>query len=143
MKNVKVPGWFWGVVIFALLWNIMGVLSFIQHTFISEEALAMLPENESALYENYPAWATAIFAVAVFGGLFGSLGLLLRKRWSKLLFIISLSAVVPQMIHNLFFTKSMEVYGPGQATTMPSMIVLFAILFIWFSNVAIKKSWLK
>ncbi|WP_339666172.1 hypothetical protein [Maribacter arcticus] len=137
------PKWFWVVAIFFLLWNIMGVLSFFAHTFISEEALAALPDNEKELYGDYPIWTTIVFAIAVFFGLFGSLGLLLKKRWSKLAFIISLCAIIPQMIHNVFFTKSMDVYGPGQAATMPIMVVVSGFFLIWFSKYAINQNWLK
>ena len=145
MENVKmkIPKWFWVVAIFFLLWNIMGVFSFFAHTFISEEALAALPDNEKELYGDYPIWTTIVFAIAVFFGLFGSLGLLLKKRWSKIAFIISLCAIIPQMIHNVFFTKSMDVYGPGQAATMPIMVLVFGFFLIWFSNYAINKNWLK
>jgi len=136
------PKWFWSIAIFFLLWNIMGVFSFFTHTFISEEALAVLPEKERELYGDYPIWTTVVFAIAVFFGLFGSLGLLLKKKWSKLAFIISICAILPQMIHNVFFTKSMEVYGPGQAATMPIMVVVFGLFLIWFSNYSINKNWL-
>jgi len=145
MKNstTKIPVWFWLLAIFFLLWNVMGVLSFFAHTFISEEALAALPNNERELYGDYPLWTTLVFAIAVFGGLLGSIGLLLKKRWSKVAFIISLLAIIPQMIHNVFFTKSMDVYGPGQAATMPIMVVLFGVFLVWFSNYCIRKKWLK
>lgn len=140
---MKIPKWFWVVAIFFLLWNIMGVFSFFAHTFISEEALAALPDNEKELYGDYPIWTTIVFAIAVFFGLFGSLGLLLKKRWSKIAFIISLCAIIPQMIHNVFFTKSMDVYGPGQAATMPIMVVVSGFFLIWFSKYAINQNWLK
>lgn len=102
-----------------------------------------LPENERALYGEYPLWTTIVFAVAVFGGMLGSIALLLRKKWAKTAFIISLIGIIPQMVHNVFFTKSIEVYGPGQAATMPIMVVIFALFLIWFSNYAINKNWLR
>jgi len=121
----------------------MGVISFFGHTFISDESLAKLPEIERELYGDYPIWTTIVFAIAVFGGFVGSLGLIFKKRWSKIAFVISLCSIVPQMIHNVFFTKSMEVYGPGQAATMPILVVIFGIFLIWFSNFSINKNWLK
>jgi hypothetical protein len=143
MENIKIPKWFWVITIFFLLWNIMGLLSFFAHTFISEDALAALPQNERELYGDYPIWTTIVFAIAVFFGFFGSLGLLLKKKWAKLAFIISLCAIIPQMIHNLFFTKSIDVYGTGQAATMPILVVVFGLILIWFSNYSIDKKWLK
>ena len=139
MTTKKAPIGFWLVTIFCILWNIMGVLSFFAHTFITEEAIALLPENEQALYGEYPVWTTIIFAIAVFAGLFGSIGLAAKKKWAKLMFAISLAAVIPQMIHNVFFTSSIEVYGAVQASLMPALVVIFAIWFYMFSNAAIKK----
>jgi len=141
-NNIKIPVWFWVIAIFFLLWNLMGVISFFAHTFISEEALAKLPTNERELYGDYPIWSTIVFAVAVFGGLIGSFGLILKKKWSKIAFIISLCAIIPQMIHNVFFTKSIEVYGPGQASTMPIMVIVLGLFIVWFTNFGIKKNWL-
>lgn len=140
--KIKIPVWFWVLAIFFLLWNSMGVISFFAHTFISEEALTKLPSNERELYGDYPLWTTLIFAIAVFFGFIGSIGVFAKKKWSKTAFIISLCAIVPQMIQNVFFTKSIEVYGLAQAVTMPIMVVAFGVFLVWFSNYGIKKHWL-
>jgi len=47
------------------------------------------------------------------------------------------------MIHNVFYTKSMDVYGPVQATTMPILVVVFGVFLVWFSDYAIKNNWIK
>ncbi|MBC8754865.1 hypothetical protein H2O64_09300 [Kordia sp. YSTF-M3] len=142
-EKTKIPAWFWVVSIISLLWNIMGVLSFVAHTFISDEALAALPANEKALYGEYPLWTTIVFAIAVFAGTLGAIGLVLKKKWSKMAFIISLLAIIPQMTHNLFFTKSIDVFGAAQAVTMPALVVVFGIFLVWFSIFGIKKNWLQ
>ena len=142
MANNKTPIWFWVVVILCLLWNIMGALSFFYHVFITPEAIALLPENEQALYGEYPLWTSVIFAIAVFSGLLGALALILKKKWAKPIFVISLCAIIPQMIHNLFFTSAIAVYGVGQAVTMPIIVFVLGLCFLWFSSVANKKGWL-
>ncbi len=78
--TVNIPKWFWAVAIFFLLWNIMGVLSFLGHTFISSETIAELPEKEQALYGEHPLWTSIVFAIAVLTGFAGSIGLLLKKE---------------------------------------------------------------
>ncbi len=140
--SIKVPGWFWGVSILFLLWNIMGVLSFVGHAFISEETLAAMTESERQLFDSYPIWIYVAFALAVLGGFIGCVGLLLRKKWSKMTFTISLIAIIIQMGYNTFFTKTIEVYGMTQALTMPILIVVFGIFLLWFSNFCIKKGWI-
>ncbi len=141
-EKTKVPMWFWVLAIIFLLWNIMGLGSFFMHAFISTDALDAMLSAERALYESYPLWTMIVFAIAVFGGFLGSLGLVLRKKWSKLAFIISICAIIPQMIQNVFFTKSIEVYGLVQAVTMPILVVVFGVFLIWFSILGIKKQWL-
>jgi len=143
VEKVKIPVWFWIIAVFFLLWNIMGVISFLSFTFISDESLANLPISERELYGDYPFWTTIVFAIAVLSGFIGSIGLLLKKKWSKLAFIISLCAIIPQMIQNVFFTKSMEVYGLVQTITMPIFVIVFGIFLVWFSNFSINKNWLK
>ncbi len=142
-EKTKLPNWYWAVGIFFLLWNIMGLLSFYMHTFISEEALMALPDNERALYTQYPLWTTIAFAIAVFFGFAGSVGLILKKKWAKMAFFVSFGALVPQMIQNVFFTTSIDVYGVAQTITMPILVVSFGLLSIWFSKYCIEKNWLK
>ena len=142
-EKTKVPMWFWVVAIFFLLWNIMGVGSFFMHTLLSNEALDALPAAEQEIYNSYPLWTEIIFAVAVFGGFLGSIGLVFRRKWAKLAFIISICAIIPQMIQNVFFTKSIEVYGLIQAITMPILVVVIGLFLIWFSMLSIKKNWLR
>lgn len=143
MENLKIPKWFWFVSIVFLLWNIMGVLSFFAHTFISDEALGLLSPEEQKLYGQYPPWTTVVFAVAVLSGLTGSLGMILKKKWSKRILVISIIAIIIQMSHNVFLTDSIQVYGLGQAITMPIVVVLTGIVMVWFSDSSIKKGWLQ
>jgi len=140
MKD-KSPIWFWMVSSFFLLWNILGLFSFFSHVFISEETLSQLPADQMQMYAQYPLWTDIVFAIAVFSGLAGSLALLLRKSWSYNAFLISICAIIPQMIHNVFFTDAMQVYGLTQSITMPILVVLFGVLLLWFSKRSISKNW--
>ncbi len=144
MENQKttIPKWYWALVVLFLLWNLMGVVSFFQHTFITDEALQALPAAERDLYNSYPLWTKIAFAFAVFGGAIGSVGLVMKKKWAKYAFIVSLVGIIPQMAHNLFFTKAREVYGPG-TEIMPVLIIVFGVFLVWFSAFGIKKNWLK
>ena len=141
-KQRRIPMWFRVLSIVFLLWNLMGVFSFLAHTFISSEAIAALTANERALYGEYPLWTTIVFAIAVGAGLIGAIGLVLRRKWSKGAFIISLLAIIPQMIHNVFFTSAIDVYGTVQAVTMPILVVVFGFVLVWFSAFGIKKHWM-
>ena len=71
---------FWIIGIIALIWNILGVVAYLMQAYMTQEDLLALPLEEQALYLDIPAWVTAAFALAVFGGLLGCLLLLLRKK---------------------------------------------------------------
>jgi hypothetical protein len=137
----KAPTWFWIVSVVALLWNLLGVMAYLARVFMSPEALAALPEAERMLQETTPAWATAAFAFAVWGGTLGSVLLLLRKEWALPVLLVSLAGIVVQLTHSLFFSKALEVYGPG-GLAMPIMILLFAIFLVWFVRKAQATGWI-
>jgi hypothetical protein len=125
------------------MWNLMGVMMYIMQVTMSPETLQALPEAEQQLYTNIPMWATAAFAIAVWGSTLGCILLLLRRKLANPVFTIAYFAILVQMVHSLFISKSIEVYGPGQAASMPIMIILIGGFLIWYSRRATAMGWLK
>jgi hypothetical protein len=136
-----IPRSFWIISAVALVWNLLGVAAYVMQVTMSEDALMKLPEAERMLYENIPAWATGAFAVAVFGGVLGSLLLLLRKSWAVPVFTVSLAAIFVQDYYWFFVARSMEVYGPG-GMIMPAMVIVIGVLLLWYSRTASAKAWI-
>jgi len=124
---------FWVIGVIALVWNVMGVMAYLAQAYMTEDVLATLPEAEQALYQNIPAWATAAFAIAVFGGSLGCLLLLMKKKLAKTVFSISLLGILVQMYYNLFQSNAMEVYGPG-GMVMPILVLVIGAFLIWYSQ---------
>lgn len=139
-KNDKPTSAFWIISVLALLWNIMGVAAYLGQAYMTDEVLKALSEGEQAYYENVPAWVTAAFAIAVFAGAFGCVGLLMRKKWGTILFVISIIAVIAQSTYNLFIQKFMEV--PLQHMIWSIVVIIIAIFLVWFSSNATKKGWI-
>ena len=88
-----------------------------------------------------PLWSLVAFAIGVFGGAIGSLGLLIQKKWAFYPFLLSLVGVVAQMTYWLFFTKAVEVYGSG-TYTMPVLVILVAFSLLRLAKNGIKKEYL-
>ena len=132
---------FWVIAVVALNWNLMGVIAYLAQAYMTEEALAALPEAERAINANYPTWATAAFAIAVFGGAIGCILLLLRKKMASTLFIVSLIGILVQMTYNFMMSKAAEVYGPG-GMIMPVMVILIGFFLVWYSKQSTTKGWL-
>ena len=139
--KVSPPVWFWIVAAICLVWNLLGVMAYISQVTMSPEDLAALPEAERLFYESRPAWATAAFAIAVWGGALGSLTLLLRKSFAFHLLLASLIGILVQMFHSFFISNSFEVFGPGRAI-MPIMVIVIGIALVWFTRSSKTKGWI-
>lgn len=74
-KKKSIPIWFWIVTIIALIWNLTGVMQFILQVSMTSQDLAILPEDQQALYAVMPSWVNIAFALAVFGGTLGCIAL--------------------------------------------------------------------
>ena len=135
------PKWFSIVAILALVWNLFGVVAYIGRVTMGPEAFAALPEDQQAYLESTPAWATAAFAFAVWGGAIGALLLALKKAWAYPVLIVSLIGVLVQMVHSFFIANSMEVYGPG-GVAMPIMVLAVGFYLVWLARSAKSKGWI-
>ena len=140
-RTNKAPLWFWIASVLALAWNLLGVMAYFQQTMMTPEALQALPEAERALLTATPAWVTAAFATAVFGGAAGSLLLVLRSRIALPVLVLSLTGVLAQMSYVVFVSKAFEVYGPG-GLAMPTVVLLVSILLPFFARHAARRHWI-
>ena len=135
------PRSFWIISILALLWNLLGVASYLMTVKMSPDALAAMPEAERALYQNIPAWVTSSFAIAVFGGTLACILLLMRKRVASTLFLVSLLAILVQMGHAFFMTQMLAVHGAAGAA-LPLCVIVAAMFLLWYSRGAQSRGWL-
>ncbi|WP_318309934.1 hypothetical protein [Flagellimonas crocea] len=142
MTSVKPPVWFWVVSVIALLWNLIGVMNYLNQAYNQVALLEGMDQVQREAFEGIPAWATAAFAIAVFSGTLASIGLLVRKKWAITLFAISLFAAVAQFFHWLFISNAVEAFGPS-TYAMPIVVVFIGIYLIFFSKKAFQKGWLK
>jgi hypothetical protein len=140
--EIKPPSWYRPAAIVAVLWELMGVASYLYHVSLSPEAIAALPPGQATLMTITPAWVNGAFAIATFGGLLGALGLVLRRRWARALLIVSLIAVIIQFGWTFAVGKAHELIGPS-AAGFPAFIILVAILLVWFAGVATRRGWLR
>ena len=141
-EYVKPPIWFWVVSVLALIWNLAGVVVYLAQAFATPEMMKAMPEEERMMIEQRPAWATSAFAIAVWGGLLGSLLLILRGRLAHLILVVSMIGIIVHMIYNLFIVESTMDYEPGQVI-MSIMIPLTGAGLILLAKKAKAKDWLR
>ena len=140
--TVKLPAWFWIVSVVALLWNLLGAMAYLAQAFMTDEGKAMLPSDQLELLENTPAWATAAFAVAVWAGVIGCIGLLVRKKWARPVLLLSLLGILVQMAYSFFMTNAAEVYGAVQGVVMPLLLIGIGIGLVLFAKSSQSKGWI-
>jgi len=137
-KNESNIHWsFWLIGAFMLIWNIMGCINFFMQ--MNPDMISSYRENEQAIINGRPLWATVAFAVAVFGGALGCLLLMLKKTISFYLFIGSLIGVVVTMIHTLGIGIE---FGIGETIGFIFMPVVVAAFLIWYSKYVESKGWI-
>jgi hypothetical protein len=138
----RVPGWYWAVAAIALLWEAMGCYAYLTQVSMDSAALAQLPAEQREIWAAMPAWAVGAYAVAVWAGLVGAVGLLLRRRWARPAFAVSLAAVVVQFGWTFLATPILTTMG-ASAALFPAFILVVAALLLWFASMAAKRGWLR
>jgi hypothetical protein len=142
LGEARVPGWYWAVALVALLWEAMGCYAYLSQVGMEAAELAKLPAAQRDIWAAMPAWVVAAYAVAVWVGLTGAAGLLLRRRWARPAFALSLVAVIVQFGWTFLATPILATIGTS-AAAFPAFILLMAALLLWFSGLAAKRGWLR
>ncbi len=132
------PTWFWVASGLGLVWNLVGVAAFVGQMTMD---LTTLSAAEQAFYESTPAWATVAFAVAVFGGVLGTVGLLLRRGWAFAMLVACLLGIVVQDSHSLFIGDGIEVFGPA-GFILPLFTFGIGAALAGFARYSMKQGWI-
>ena len=136
------PVWFRVVSVVALLWYLMDLSAFFMRLFMTEEGINSMPENQQHLYRDMPLWVSIVFACEVFGGLLGSVALLLRKKWALPLFVISILGTLAQTTNIWFLTDAISAVG-APAIVMPLVAIVIGVALIFLSRFAISRGWMR
>ena len=127
---------FWIISVVTLIFNVMGVINYFVQ--MNADSLASFPESYRPIIEGRPAWATAAFAIAVFGGSLGCLLLLLKKSAAFYVLIASLLGVIVTMMH-IFGVAGFSSFEIWIGVLMQLVVTAF---LIWYSKQAESKGWI-
>lgn len=129
-STVKAPRHLWIVGILAVLWNSMGAFDYSASQLKLDFYMQAFTPEQLEYFYGFPAWAVATWAVAVWSALAGSVGLLLRRRWSVPVFGVSIVAMVITGYYNFILTDGTAIMGAGaMAFTAVIWIVAFFLFF--------------
>ena len=117
----------------ALAWNLLGLVLFVLQITMSADRVAALAPADRAMYDATPGWVLAFFGIAVVTGVIGSIGLLLRQRWSIPAFAVSLMAIMLQIAGTFTMTPAWETYG-GAGLIMPIVLATIAFALLKYAQ---------
>lgn len=136
------PAWYWIATVALVLWEAMGCYACIAQIRSGAEAMGPADAWSRQYYAALPVWYNGVYAVATFGGLFGGIAMLLRRRAAIALFWLSLAAVVVMFGYAFAMTDLIAHKGPAAVLPFPLFIAAVGILSIWFARMATRRGWI-
>lgn len=138
--NTRAPWHLWVVGIVALLWNAVGALDYVMTQTRNEQYMAGFTAEQLAFFYGLPAWTVAAWAIGVWGGVLGSLLLLLRKSLAVWVFLASLVGVVLTTFQNYVLSNGLEVMGGPGAVVFTAVIFVVAVaLYVYARAMATRR----
>lgn len=122
-RGNRAPAWFWAMAGFGVLWNLYGIYQFIG-TLTPQGRSAMaagMTAAQAQIYFSLPAWMTAVFAIGVFGGLFGSLAWAARRAAAVPVLAVSLVGYIALFSGDVYF---------GVFDAMPGQLAILAFVVL-------------
>jgi len=132
----KTPWHLWVVGLFSLLWNSGGAISYTMTHMGKLEEMGM-PADQIAYYSSFPSWATAVWALGVWGCFLGSLALLFRSRFAVLLFGVSIVGLIGTTIFQWGLSDlPAELKTSGHIAFAATIWVITIALFFYASRMS-------
>ena len=137
-QTIATPGWFRLAAIGALLWELLGCALLVNQALTEPSAL---PSDQRAIWSATPLWMHGAWAFAVITGLAGAVLLLMRKRRSAPLLLVSLLAVVVQFSGLLVVPELRNLVGSDDLLA-PFIVVVICYAVWHLAHLANRRGWL-
>jgi hypothetical protein len=125
-----VPGWYWAVAGLALAWEAYGAFIYTSQSLLD-------PGAREPGFANMASWQWGVFALAVWSGVIGAVGLLLRKAWATWGLLVSLAAAAVQY----GFAAMQSAIAP-EARPIAVGVLVVGVGLVIFSSRARRAGWL-
>ncbi len=110
-ERTPTPWHLWVIGVLALLWSAGGALDYTATKLQVDEYMAQFTEEQLEYFYGFPVWMVAAWACGVWGGLFGSVMLLLRRAWALPLYGLSLIGLFVSSLYTLVLSDGMDIMG--------------------------------
>jgi len=130
----KTPRSLYFIGILAILWNAIGAFDYVMTEIRNPWYMSSFTSEQLAYFETFPMWATATWALGVWGGLLGSFLLLRRLRLTVVAFSISLFSATLTFIYNFVLTDGLHIMGGTTALIIPGIVLLVGTFLLFYSR---------
>lgn len=120
------PWHLWLVGTLGLLWDSMGAFDYLMTQTQNESYMSQFNPEQLEFFYGFPTWVVAFWALAVWGGVLGTLLLLLRRRVAAPVLLASFLAMIVTSIHSFLLSNGLEVTG-GAELAFSGLIFIFAL----------------
>ena len=130
--SVRTPWQLWAIGVVSLLWNCIGAFDYVMTETRNPTYMSAFTPEQLAYFYSFPAWAIATWATAVWGGVLGSVLLLMRRRLAVWVFLISLVAMLLTTLYNYVLSNGLEIFPDAGSKVFTAVIFLVALgLFLY------------
>ena len=138
-ERQKAPWHLWVVGIVALLWSAMGALDYVMTQTRNEAYMSNFTPEQLEFFYGFPSWVIAFWAIAVWGGVLGSILLLIRTRHAIGVYLASFISMVIVTVENFVIRDGMAVMGDPFSLIFSALIFLVALGLVIYSRTMYKR----
>jgi hypothetical protein len=133
-SDTVAPWHLWLVGVLALLWNGVGAFDYVMTETRNAAYMSTFTPEQLAYFYGFPRWVVATWALSVWGGVLGTVLLLLRKRWAAPVFGVSLAMMALTFFHNFVLTDGLAIMGGAGGLIFSAVIVLVAVALLIYAR---------
>jgi uncharacterized protein YacL len=130
----RTPRHLWVIGIIALLWNSIGAFDYLMTQTKNAAYMSGFPPEQLAWFYGLPSWVIAAWAIAVWGGVLGSVLLLMRRRIAVPVFLVSLVGLAVTTFHNYVLSNALEIFPDTFSKAFTLVIIAIALGLFFYSR---------
>ena len=120
------PRHLWVVGVVGLLWNLVGAYDYLMTETQNASYMGKFTPEQLEYFYGFPTWVVATWAIAIWGGVLGTLLLLLRRRLAAPVLLVSFRSMVLTSVYNFLLSDGVAVMGAG-AVAFSGLIFAIAL----------------
>ena len=133
---MRTPWHLWVVGGLSLIWHAGGAFDYLMSHLRPAFYMDMMPPGVADYLDSYPQWATAAWAVGVWGAVLGSLLILLRSRLAVPVLWLAMAGFLVNTAHNHLISdiKLDAITGTGAILFSLAVFAILALVLAYASR---------